>query len=138
MSPSDARPFVSVAARLLRWLPLVVALGYALLAGLKSTPEMRFLPGMPWSLGVWLDAHDFAKNVAGFALLTAAAHGAFPRHWGRNALAVGGLAVAIEGMQYFMPHRFADLRDVAAGLVGVALASGVWLLGRRIVEARRA
>lgn len=138
MSLPDARPPASPSVRWLRLLPLGAVLAYALLAGLKSTPEVRFMPGMPRALGAWLDVHDFAKNVAGFAALTLAAHVAFPERLMRNALAVGALAAAIEAVQYFMPHRFADVRDVVAGLGGAALASAAWWLGRKIAEPRHA
>lgn len=112
--PPERPPLLSL-ARAIRFLPLAVALGYVLLAGFKMQPEVRFLPGMPLAVGRWLDEHDFAKNFFGFGLLTLAMHLALPGKLWRNATVVAALVAAIELVQLFMPHRFADWKDILMG-----------------------
>lgn len=111
--------------------PLVLALAATLYAGLKTTPEMRSLPGMPVAWGDWLDAHDFLKNTVGFAVLAGAAHFAFPRRVALNAGALALLVVGIELTQRLLPQRIFDLNDIVAGWLGVALATLAWRIVAR-------
>lgn len=130
-------PADSTFARVARGVPLGLALAAVLYAGLKTRPEMRVIPGLPAAWGDWLDAHDFLKNAVGFAVLTGAAHLAFPRTRARNAAAVALLVAGIELAQLFLPQRCSDVNDVVAGWLGVAVASVVGLaMSRRQREGR--
>lgn len=133
--PSSSAPTL---VRVARGVPLGLVLAAALYAGLKSTPEMRTFPAMPRAWGDWLDVHDFFKNAFGFAVLAIAAHLAFPRRVARNAFALAALVAAIEIAQLFMSGRNSDPDDIAAGWLGVACASAVWIaVARRSNRERR-
>jgi hypothetical protein len=117
----------TLVARAVRCVPLGIVLAATLYAGLRTRPEMRSIPGVPASWGDWLDVHDFLKNVVGFAVLSGAAHLAFPGNVIRNAFVLAVLVVGIELVQLLLPRRVIDVKDVVAGGLGVALVSGVWL-----------
>lgn len=89
---------------------------------------MRGIPGVPASWGDWLDVHDFWKNAAGFAVLAAATHLAFPGRVRRNTVGLVLLVVGIELTQQLLPRRVSDVNDVVAGCLGVAIATGIWLV----------
>lgn len=136
MSAPRPASAVSTFARVGRCVPLTLAL--ALYAGLKARPEMRGIPGLRPAWGDWLDTHDFLKNAVGFAVLTGAAHFAFPRTVARNAVALALLVVAIELAQLLLPARCSDPQDVAAGWLGVAVATGAWIALARWTRKRDA
>lgn len=127
MSAPRPTSAVTTFARVGRCAPLVLALALALYAGLKARPEMRSIPGLRPAWGDWLDTHDFLKNVVGFAVLAGAAHLASPRTVARNAGALALLVVGIELAQLWLPQRCSDPQDVAAGWLGVALATVAWI-----------
>jgi hypothetical protein len=137
MSASRPPSHASTAARAVRCVPLGVVLAATLYAGLRTHPEMRSIPGVPVSWGDWLDRHDFLKNVAGFAVLTAATHLAFPGNVVRSAIMLAVFVAGIELFQLSLPRRVIDVNDVVAGCLGVMVGTGVWLAATAAREPRK-
>ncbi len=102
---------------------------------LKPSPSIQNVPLMPRALGRWFEQEDFFCNVSGFFVLTVVIHATFAR-WRREAAgAVAwralGLAVLVAGLeiaQLWLPKRVFDRHDIAAGWLGVVLASAPWLI----------
>ncbi len=102
-----------------------------------SGPTTATVPWMPRYLALWLDGHDFIKNLLGFFVLgitgMAAVGGERPliRPW-RLAVVLTLFVVCLELIQLKLPHRVADVRDVLAGWVAILLALACDSIGRRI------
>jgi hypothetical protein len=116
-----------------RWLPMLLAGGTTAFLSLRARPSLSDILWVPRAWVHFFDGHDFLNNLAGFAGLAATVHFALAhaeatrRHLlqraGLLALGVAGL----ELLQAFRPLRSCDWHDVAAGWLGVALASVPWL-----------
>jgi hypothetical protein len=105
---------------------------------LKPEPSLNGTPFVPAWLMQFCDQHDFLNNVLGFGALTAVAHFTFAgwrrepgRRVLRRAAAIAAGIVALELVQLALPERSCDWHDVAAGWLGVLVASAPWLRGSR-------
>lgn len=131
----SGRRIISVAAFTL------VCLGVIYLS-VRSGPTTVIVPWMPRHLALWLDGHDFIKNLVGFFTLGITGMGALCgerpliRPW-RLALVLMFFVVCLELIQLKLPQRVSDPRDVLAGWVAILLAWGGDFIGRRIAALRR-
>jgi hypothetical protein len=119
-----------------RWRFAILAVFGALVLWLewKPEPSLDALGFLPAGLRRFYAGHDFFNNLLGFGGLAAAVHFACAglrressaRVWRRaGALALG--VVLLEAGQIVLPLRSADWQDVAAGWIGIALASLPWM-----------
>jgi hypothetical protein len=107
---------------------------------LKPWPSLGRVTWFPARPARWLDGEDFLCNFGGYAGLTLVAHLTLPA--GRRpgvaraarVAAIALLVVGLETAQLRLPHRSFDLKDIAAGLLGVALATLPWLRRRPAQE----
>lgn len=88
-----------------------------------------YLPAPVFS--IW----DKAQHALGFAVLTGLGHLAYPsRPW----RIVGGMLLAglgIELVQTVTGWRHGDGLDLLADILGIAVATGIWMLwGRRLIR----
>lgn len=121
----------------MRGLPFAVVLATTLFLALRAHPSLQDVALVPRSLVRFFDANDFLNNVIGFGTLAAAQHFAFAgvarqpasRVARRAAIAAAGV-VALEFVQLMLPQRSSDWHDVAAGWVGIAVASLPWVRPR--------
>lgn len=101
---------------------------------LKPWPSLGRVSWFPRRLAAGLDGEDFLCNLGGYAVLTLVAHLTLPVRgpgakaalaWRAGTLAM--VVIGLETAQRWLPHRNFDRRDIAAGLLGVALATLPWL-----------
>lgn len=116
-----------------RFGPMGLAVMLTLYLELRARPSLSDLRWMPRELVRFFDRHDFLKNAVAFGGFAATVHFAFagwasePGHrLARRAALLGALVVALELGQLFLPLRCCDWRDVAAGWLGIGLASVAW------------
>lgn len=119
---------------IVRWGPALGLAGAALYFELKADPSWQRLSHVPTAWLRVLDGNDFLVNAGGFGALAAAVHfgvlGCSRQPW--RAVAVraawlAGVIVLLELAQLFIPQRSCDWLDMAAGALGVALASLPWV-----------
>jgi hypothetical protein len=116
----------------------------------KPSPSIVQAAWVPRKIGLWLDEHDFAKNLIGYGALAFtifmawARTGAKPQEQGRRSvflsirernLVIGfcSTVVVLELGQFAMRNRVCDWRDIIAGWSGGFLA---WFLFR-VVRRRK-
>ncbi len=80
---------------------------------------------------------DKANHFIAFAALAFAGRWAFERHQWAWIAALLGLAVLIEIGQLYVPGRSADLMDVVADAVGIAMGMAMAWGASRVLSARR-
>ena len=93
---------------------------------LRPDPELKHITWLPKSLTYWADANGVVDNIPAFAVL------ALPfmylcngRRARRKAIAwLAVFAAVLELLQYFIPTRFCDWRDIVASWAGLAIT---WL-----------
>ena len=98
-----------------RTLLFQIALALALLGitYLATSPTDVVLP----------ESNDKLKHLAAFLLLAYLSDAAFPRrpwNW-RKFVPLLGYGLLLECIQYFLPHRFFSLADIAADAIGLAI-----------------
>ena len=99
--------------------------GLCVYASLRDSPYLVELPFMPKGVGRWLDVHENTRHLWGYAVLTLLTGWAFlggrtPVAWRNLVLSLSGLAILLEALQIFLPHRRADVWDVVWSLLGAA------------------
>ena len=101
---------------------------------LKPWPSLGRVSWFPRRLAAGLDGEDFLCNLGGYAVLTLVTHLCLPARgagakaalaWRAGVLAT--VVIGLETAQRWLPHRSFDVKDIAAGLLGVALATLPWL-----------
>jgi hypothetical protein len=118
----------------------------------RPSPAIAQISWLPSALGVWLDQHDFSKNVIGYGLFALSGFFAWPST--RQAelpvrstskprinhlsllIAFCLLVVLLELGQLALPRRVCDWVDVLAGCTGILLAWSVSQLARFFLAAR--
>lgn len=116
-----------------RFLPAIIAVGVTLIFELKPNPSLKGVNSIPGEWISFIDDHDFLMNVIGFGGLAATIQfgflGFYREPWpdvARRAAWLGGVVVLLELTQLFLPRRSCDWHDVAAGWLGIAMASLPW------------
>lgn len=102
---------------------------------LRASPYLGDLPWLPRWLSRWADHHGVARNAAaflGFGLLFFPLAG---RRWPQIAGAAA-FSIALELAQLWIPARIFDMKDIAASLLGLALAWGLTACLARAVRGR--
>lgn len=121
--------------RMVRWGLVGTASLVICYLALRASPEIQTIPWMPRVVGGFLAQNDFLANLLGFVTLTLIVQAAFSG-WSRPSLvrfgwrvmALSVMVVGLEWAQLFLPRRNFDVKDMLAGLAGVAMASWPWLL----------
>lgn len=127
--------------RYARYVPAAISIAVICYLALKPSPSIQNIPLMPRALGRWLEHEDFFCNVSGFVALTVVIHTTFAR-WrfepaaavARRAVLLAVLVAGLEIAQLWLPKRVFDLHDIAAGWLGVVLASLPWLVAAATVR----
>jgi len=129
--------FWRICGRVLAVVAALAGLALILFLALRASPSVAKMNVLPKAWGKAVDAHDFARNVAGFLglrlwleiCLRPLAAAWSDRLLARTTLAVAVLVAGLELVQLFLPKRVADVQDVIAGWLGLALAVVVvWIL----------
>jgi VanZ family protein len=114
-----------------------VALARLFLVG--SLAGITYLAATPGPFPAVFTISDKLNHLAAFLVLSLAADFSFPRSgFGlRKALPLLAYAFVIEAGQSLLPHRSADLWDIAADLLGMLLYSASVPFLRRVPILRR-
>ena len=117
----------------LRFGPMLLAASLTAYLQLRADPSLSSVPHVPHAWITFFDGHDFFKNLVGFGGLAATVHFAFAgfgrESWRsvlRRAAWLGVMVVCLELAQLYIPTRSCDWHDVAAGWLGIAMASLLW------------
>jgi len=96
---------------------------------------ITFLALMPWSreLPQPFQLSDKLNHFAAFIVLSWLMHCAYPRlRYLMIVVVLVGYGALIEGVQYFLPWRSADWRDLAIDALATTLGSiSIWIIERR-------
>jgi VanZ like family len=130
----EVQPVASAGRRALRMIPVCLTLVAILYLALKPSPDPQDIPLLPTPIARWLAHHDTFDNVGAFAVLAAMVHWTFSG-WRREPARVlvwrvvwlEALVIGLEFVQYFLPRRSCDWRDMLAGLAGIVIATLPWL-----------
>ncbi len=121
--------------RRVRW--GMAGLAVAAVGGLSvvAVPQAEPVVGPPRGLALDKWRHGLAYGAVGLSLAYATADWDWPR-WRLAALVVGLAAaygLGIEALQLVLPHRYGEVGDAVANLLGAGLALG-WFLLRPVVR----
>jgi len=118
----------------LRLLPAIMTVGVTLYFELKTNPSLKDFGSIPSKWVRLFDEHDFLVNAIAFGGLAATVQFGFlgfsREPWPavmRRAAWLAGAVVVLELTQLLLPRRTCDWHDVAAGWLGIAVASLPWL-----------
>lgn len=121
-------------SRGLRWAAVAAVVAVLCYLAWKPSPSAETIPLLRRDVARWFDHHDFLCNASAWALCAVVVHAGFSGRrrerltvlaW--RAAAMGGMVVALECVQRFLPRRSFDPDDIGAGLLGLAVASLPWL-----------